>query len=90
MRWALDRSSVGAAVIANVDNHLFSKQSFFLFAPGARLGVPEHDDVVMTRIFIYIKLNEEDNCAINIEAVQVQSNGRRMITMLGDRGVEFI
>lgn len=51
MRWALDRSSVGAAVIANVDNHLFSKQSFFSFVPGARLGVPEHDDVVMTRVF---------------------------------------
>jgi len=54
------------------------------------LGVPEYDDAVMTRVFIYIKLNEEYDCAINIEAVQVQSNGHRMITMLGDRGVEFI
>lgn len=49
------------------------------------MGVSEHTDD-NDRVFGF-RLNEEDNHAI--EAVQDQSNGRRMITTIGDCGAEY-
>lgn len=52
---------------------------------GARLGVSEHTDD-NDRVFGF-SLTDEDNRAI--EAVQARSNGRRMITLIGDCGAEY-
>lgn len=58
---------------------------YFLLPAGARLGVSEHTED-NDRVFGF-KLTDEDNRAI--EAVQARSNGRRMITLIGDCGAEY-
>jgi aryl-alcohol dehydrogenase-like predicted oxidoreductase len=52
---------------------------------GARLGVSEHADDNQ-HIFEFT-LTEEDQNAI--EVVLTQSNGRRMISLIGDCGAEY-
>lgn len=52
---------------------------------GARLGVSEHPDDNQ-HVFDFT-LTEEDRNAI--EAVLGQSNGRRMISTIGDCGAEY-
>jgi len=83
-RWVLDHPFVGAVIIGK-EHHLLSKRRFISDFLGVRLGVSEHLDD-NDRVFDF-RLNEEDNCAI--EAVQARSNGRRMITMIGDCGGEY-
>lgn len=53
--------------------------------PGARLGISEHP-ADNSRVFEFA-LTEEDRTAI--EAVLELSNGRRMITTIGDCGAEY-
>jgi len=76
----------GGLSIANIATRWALDHSFVgAVIIGARLGVSEHTDD-NDRVFGF-RLNEEDNHAI--EAVQDQSNGRRMITTIGDCGAEY-
>lgn len=52
---------------------------------GARLGVSEHRED-NSRVFTF-QLDAEDNAAI--DAVLERSNGRRLITAIGDCGAEY-
>jgi len=52
---------------------------------GARLGVSEHPDDNQ-HVFEFTLTEEDQN---TIEAVLAQSNGRRMISMIGDCGAEY-
>lgn len=83
-RWVLDHPCVGAVIIGK-EHQLLSKRRFISDSLGVRLGVSEHLDD-NDRVFDF-RLNEEDNYAI--ETVLARSNGRRMITMIGDCGGEY-
>lgn len=52
---------------------------------GSRLGVSEHPDD--NKNVFRIRLSEEDRD--DIEAVLDKSNGRKMITVIGDCGAEY-
>lgn len=88
-RWVLDHPFVGAVIIGmNAIMIFFEMEPYsgpVISFPGARLGVSEHPDDNQ-HVFGFT-LTEEDRNAI--EAVLAQSNGRRMITMIGDCGAEY-
>ena len=91
-RWVLDHSFVGAVIIGTnaiifleAEPHFRSVISSPPFPPGARLGVSEHPDD--NQHVSEFTLTEEDQNAI--EAVLAQSNGRRMISTIGDCGAEY-
>lgn len=89
-RWVLDHPFVGAVIIGNNPIMIFLLETQLscrsgLWFLGARLGVSEHPDDNQ-RVFD-INLTDEDRNAI--EAVLAQSNGRRMITTIGDCGAEY-
>ncbi|KAG1895760.1 Aldo keto reductase [Suillus fuscotomentosus] len=76
----------GGLSIANIATRWVLDHSFVgAVIIGARLGVSEHTDD-NDRVFGF-SLTDEDNRAI--EAVQARSNGRRMITLIGDCGAEY-
>ncbi|KAG2754094.1 Aldo keto reductase [Suillus brevipes Sb2] len=76
----------GGLSIANIATRWVLDHSFVgAVIIGARLGVSEHTED-NDRVFGF-KLTDEDNLAI--EAVQARSNGRRMITLIGDCGAEY-
>jgi diketogulonate reductase-like aldo/keto reductase len=92
-RWVLDHPFVGAVIIGTNPIMIFEAEPYFRssvisfppFPPGARLGVSEHADDNQ-HIFEFT-LTEEDQNAI--EVVLTQSNGRRMISLIGDCGAEY-
>ena len=94
-RWVLDHSFVGAVIIGTNAIMIFLEAASYFrssvisssptFPPGARLGVSEHLDDNQ-HVFEFT-LTEEDQNAI--EAVLTQSNGRRMISLIGDCGAEY-
>ncbi|KAG1831696.1 NADP-dependent oxidoreductase domain-containing protein [Suillus subluteus] len=76
----------GGLSIANIATRWVLDHSFVgAVIIGARLGVSEHIDD-NDRVFGF-RLTDEDNRVI--EAVQARSNGRRMITLIGDCGAEY-
>ncbi|KDQ49459.1 hypothetical protein JAAARDRAFT_143408 [Jaapia argillacea MUCL 33604] len=76
----------GGLSIANVSTRWVLDHPFVgAVIIGSRLGVSEHTDD-NSRVF-GIRLSEQDNS--EIEAVLDRSNGRRMITTIGDCGAEY-
>ncbi|KAH7909488.1 NADP-dependent oxidoreductase domain-containing protein [Hygrophoropsis aurantiaca] len=76
----------GGLSIANIATRWVLDHSFVgAVIIGARLGVSEHADD--NQLVYGFRLTEEDNRAI--EAVQDCSNGRRMISTIGDCGEEY-
>lgn len=92
-RWVLDHPFVGAVIIGTCNlwpcSFFFSSKRRFIFAIffvlGARLGISEHQNDNL-QIFGF-SLSEADNR--DIEAVLARSNGRQMITTIGDCGAEY-
>ncbi|KAG6378001.1 NADP-dependent oxidoreductase domain-containing protein [Boletus reticuloceps] len=90
-RWVLDHPFVGAVIIGTNAIMIFTRlkpyYSPVISSPdlGARLGVSEHPDD--NRHVFEFTLTEEDQNAI--EAVLAYSNGRRMISTIGDCGAEY-
>lgn len=83
-RWVLDHPFVGAVIIGKclLINYICRAHVIFL---GARLGLSEHPNDNQ-RVFGF-NLTDKDNA--DIEAVLMHSNGRRIITTIGDCGAEY-
>lgn len=83
-RWVLDHPFVGAVIIGMLRavHHLMSTT---ISRIGARLGISEHPDE--NKKAFGFNLTVQDN--IDIEAVLMHSNRRKMITTVGDCGAEY-
>jgi hypothetical protein len=87
-RWVLDHPFVGAVIIGTSFHEMIlinSQLTSTYHSPGARLGLSEHLDD-NRRVFGF-NLTSEDNS--DIEEVLMRSNGRRVITIIGDCGAEY-
>jgi len=85
-RWVLDHSFVGAVLIGEVVTIvILGILCSILRYLGARLGLSEHPDENQ-KVYGF-RLSEEDHSII--EAVLGRSNGRIMITSIGDCGAEY-
>lgn len=82
-RWVLDHSCVGAVIIGKTFFVAFPDLTQYF--PGTRLGISDHteDNQKVSRL----RLTDEDRA--EIEAVLDKSNGRRLITTIGDCGAEY-
>ena len=87
IRWVLDHPFVGAVIIGTSIPP--SLCGFVILSTlhgiGARLGLSEHPDDNQ-KVFGF-HLTARDNA--DIEAVLKHSNGRRIITIIGDCGAEY-
>ena len=68
-----------------VNTALFRPSGDTVRRPGTRLGVSEHPDD--NRNAFRFRLHKQDKD--DIEAVLARSNGRRLITLIGDCGAEY-
>jgi aryl-alcohol dehydrogenase-like predicted oxidoreductase len=97
VRWVLDHPFVGAVLVGTsktcVLSIFASRQnlrrepftSLLPFLKGTRLGVSEHPEDNLNAF--RFRLSDADRT--DIEAVLERSNGRRMITLIGDCGAEY-
>jgi len=86
IRWVLDHPFVGAVIIGEYWALIPPLHKPNLEPPiGARLGLSEHPDD-NKKVFGF-QLTQYDNIAI--ESVLDRSNGRRIITSIGDCGAEY-
>lgn len=85
-RWVLDHSFVGAVLIGEIVVIIsLGILDLVLRSLGARLGLSEHPDENQ-KVYGF-RLSDEDHSII--EAVLARSNGRIMITSIGDCGAEY-
>lgn len=85
-RWVLDHPCVGAVIIGKAQLPPVSfDTSDVSFCVGARLGITDHADD--NQNVMSLRLDDSDRAAI--EAILDQSNGRRLITTVGDCGAEY-
>lgn len=88
VRWVLDHPFVGAVLVGKCFILFPYYCSPLIYLPsviGARLGVSEHP--ADNRQVFGFRLTSEDNAAI--ENVLKHSNGRQIITRIGDCGAEY-
>jgi diketogulonate reductase-like aldo/keto reductase len=85
-RWVLDHACVGAVIIGKRDRICCAFPAFILCgSSGTRLGITDHAED--NQKVMELSLDDADREAI--EAVLDRSNGRRLITTIGDCGAEY-
>lgn len=87
-RWVLDHPFVGAVIVGKCAfSHMALRTTYvnICFLSGARMGLTEHIDDNQ-RVYS-LKLTEKDRLVL--DAVLERSNGRRLITTIGDCGAEY-
>lgn len=87
-RWVLDQSSVGAVIIGLSCYYLrgcCNSDADAGVSTGTRMGITDHTED--NQKVLRLKLNDVDRA--DIEAVLDRSNGRLLITNIGDCGAEY-
>ena len=87
-RWVLDHPCVGAVIVGELDSEISMATHTLIQVcsrAGTRMGVTNHTED--NRRVAKLRLTDEDRAAI--EAVLDRSNGRRLITTIGDCGAEY-
>jgi len=82
-RWVLDHPFVGAVLVGASGVCVRCCDSELV--EGTRLGISEHPDDNLQVFALHLT----DTDRADIEAVLERSNGRRMITLIGDCGAEY-
>ena len=83
-RWVLDHPCVGA-VIVGMWSVLVAPILISEMCKGTRMGISDHADE--NRKVSLLRLTDQDRMVI--ESVLDRSNGRRLITTIGDCGAEY-
>lgn len=85
-RWVLDHPCVGAVIIGVYHLPcLYNSGAHNMLPVGTRLGITDHTEDNF-KVF-QLRLTDEDRAVI--EDVLDRSNGRRLITAIGDCGAEY-